>query len=108
MSYPAFKWLLTSDVDADGGVILDRAQDGSVRGRSLYPTTKRKFAGRHLLTKAECADLLSHYEANKTVSFEITWTGPHPGTYTVLYRACPKFRPQAPDVFDVEVLLDEE
>lgn len=108
MAYPSFDWLLTSDTDGDGGVVLDRAQDGTTRGRSLFPSTKRSFNGRHLIESAvDLATLFAHYETTKAASFSITWTGPDPASYTVFYRARPKAVGLGNGRFDVTVSLVE-
>lgn len=106
--YPSYGQLLSSGTDGDGAAIVDRAQDGSARARSFYPSTKRTFTVRHILTAAEVATLLTFYETNKLLAVDLAWTGPDAGDYTCLFTARPTFRALAPDAFEAESRLIEQ
>lgn len=107
-AYPTYGQLLASEIDGDGGIVLDRAQDGTTRGRAFYPATKRAFTVRHLLSAAELVTLHTFYETNKLVTFSFAWTGPDSGTYTCFFAGRPKARALGPDAFEVEARLQEQ
>lgn len=106
-SYPAHKWLLDATADGDGGVQVDRAQDGTARGRELFPLTKRRFVGRHLVTSDELASYFAFYEANKLDQVALDWRGSEAGSYVVLFERRPRSQAVKPGTFQVAVELLE-
>lgn len=78
-NYPTFArgWLRAgSQVDRDGGIIVDIAEDGTTRTRATYAVDKRTFKLVHIGPQAERDALLTHWNANKSLSF----TAVHPQT----------------------------
>lgn len=75
MAYPSFPQGSRSSTDTMDGTSFDRASNGSLRGRSMWPASKRVFKIEHALTVADAADLATFYEANKAAVFEFRWSG---------------------------------
>jgi hypothetical protein len=68
---------------------LDRATNGSARGRALYAAPKlRLTAAFRALTAAQRAAVDAHYSAHRSASFALLWRGQ---TYTVAYTTAPKW-----------------
>ena len=79
-------------IDKDGSketwldpFLESRARDGSVKGRRLASGRRRVFNVSHrFMTDAERDALESHYDAHRTVAFNLLW--PADGvTYSVIY-----------------------
>lgn len=90
-TYPRFSTLADSSCTPNGGQEASRATNGTLRLRRYWPTTKREFDVRHVLTDAERATLQTFYEAERdaNVSYVSPWDGV---TYTVRFVAAPVYQ----------------
>lgn len=68
---------------------LDRASNGTARGRALYAAPKLRLnAAFRALTGAQRNTVDAHYAAHRSASFALMWRGQ---TYTVAYTGAPKW-----------------
>lgn len=85
MAYPNYPQGSRSSIATLDGLTLDRASNGSVRGRSLWSSSKRLFSVEHVLTATDLDALRTFYDANKTTAFDFVWAG-NGETYSVVFR----------------------
>jgi hypothetical protein len=85
---------LTHDISSRripaSGIALDRAEDGTLRSRTLYATTTYDFE--LLLPNLSTADkdsVLSHYASNVNSTFSYTWPAGSVA-HTVVYADYPE------------------
>ncbi len=104
-TYPSLLTLRDSTDERDAGIVPARATNGALRVRVMYPTDKRSFEVRHLLTSAERATLEAFYQSEKLADVSYRW--PADGvTYTVRFVAAPQYR-RTGDRFEAVVRLME-
>lgn len=90
-SYPAFDQLLGSTHTPFDDLTIDRAIDGSAKGRRFYTTRKDRFMLKHLLTLAQRDTLLAFYDANWTLAIDFVWDGDRETYSNMLFSDVPKF-----------------
>lgn len=105
MAYVTQKQLYGSTKEVSRGTAADRAESGKVRLRSFYSQSWAAFKLVHYCTTAEKDAILSHYNSNATLSFDMTYQADGQ-TYTVRYLSRPRIK-QAEGTFEwhVEVQL---
>ena len=75
MAFPALSFSLGSEEAVKDGVIVDRAMNGTAKGRNLFTTKKRSFSLRFTATTAaNKATLEAYYDANRATVVAIPWT----------------------------------
>lgn len=89
MAYPVLRTSYGATRTPTTGRQTERASNGSVRGRVLYPATKAVFKITHdSLNAADYAAFKAHYAANLAASFAYVY--PMDGlTYTCIYGGDP-------------------
>ena len=91
MAYPTLPIMRQeSAASREAGMTPERATNGALKVRRLYPAEKTTFTLQHWISPAEKSTLEAHYQANKDLSFAFVW--PSDGlTYTVVYGAAPQY-----------------
>lgn len=84
-AYPTTIDLAATGVSYQAGRQNDRASNGAVRGRVLFPAAKRIFTIEHrALTLTKLTTFRNFYSANSALTFTLYW--PADGvTYTVMF-----------------------
>ena len=83
-----------SKLNPQAGMLTEVADDGTIRSRALYATTNYDITLVHgALSSAERATLLSHFAANKTLTFNVVM--PWGETYLCRYIEEPSGDPRA-------------
>lgn len=90
-AYPSYPVTADSTAQAEAGLDAERATNGLLRVRALYPADKTSFDVRHILTQAQRDALAAFYTANKLLDVTFRWPGDGQ-TYTVRFGAAPQFR----------------
>lgn len=98
--YPAFPLLRDSSAKHKDGIQIDRAQNGTARGRSLWVSSKRTRILKHILSDADLASLEAFYAANRAAV--ITLDG-----RSYLMDGPPQSRQVTPQFSEVTVSLEE-
>lgn len=104
-TYPAFFTLADSTARPENGIEPERASNGLLKLRRLWPDDKTSFDIGHVLTAAEKATLDSFYATNKSLDVTYRWPGDG-GTYTVRFVAPPLYTPRGRR-FEVRVRLQQ-
>lgn len=92
-AYPPFFTLADSTLVADDGLQPERATNGALKLRRLWPASKASADLGHLLTVAQKATLDAFYAANKDLDVTYTWPAQAGGgTYTMRFVAPPRYR----------------
>jgi hypothetical protein len=89
-AYPTLPWSDGTKTDADGGFEVDRATNGALKIRKLWPDDKRSFQLVHWLTPAEKTTLASFYGTNKLLNVTLT-AADDAADYTVRFTAAPVY-----------------
>lgn len=88
------------------GLTLTRASNGAVRGRNLFTARKSTFKLlMPYLTSAQKTTLVSFYDTNRNLSFNLTWIDG--AVYVVLFSEPPRLMPHPGGWFDASVSLTE-
>lgn len=105
--YPAFFTLASSTLVADNGMQPERATNGALKLRRLWPADKAVAELGHLLTAAQKATLDAFYTANKDLDVTYTWpAAAGGGTYTMRFLEPPRYTPRGA-FFEARVRLGE-
>jgi hypothetical protein len=105
-AYPSYRCTADSTAEPEAGIDAERATNGLLRVRALYPADKTTFEVRHILTNAERDALWAFYLANKLLDVTFRWQGDGQ-TYTVRFGAAPRFRRRWPLHHEATVRLLE-
>lgn len=82
--YPSLPVDEGSQIQKDGGIRIDVAQNGAVRGRRLYAQTVFRITLVHrYISNSDRTTLLSHYDSHAGQRFN--WTSPAGELYGVQY-----------------------
>ena len=89
-AYPSLTHSDESTRTPRGGIQLDTAEDGTVRGRSLYSKTVYEIIAIHPFLSSANRDLVTaHYAANVNGAFSYTWPDGSVA-HTVVYSEAPE------------------
>lgn len=104
-NYPGYFHLADSMATPQSGIESQRATNGSLRLRRLWPEDKHSFDIGHTLTLAQRVAFATFYADNKNLDVTYTWPGDHVAR-TVRFAAPPQYRPFTNHV-EVRVRLEE-
>lgn len=104
-AFPNLPFDAETTEEAIDDIRLDRASNGSARGRALYAATKlRLVAAFRALTVTQRADVDAHYQAHRTTSFAVVWRGQ---TYTMAYTVPPRWSRVGGVLWNLNVTLEQ-
>ena len=104
MAYPVLRTTPGATLTPTSGREIDRASNGAVRGRALYPATKAVFRFSHdTLGAADFATFKAFYEANLASSFLYVYPGDG-ATYTCIFGSDPVYT--SPDGLNTTVSVE--
>lgn len=90
-TYPTLPTRAGGDPQPIGGIEIDRAEDGTARGRSFYSSDKAKFSLEHpWLTAAQKTTLDNFYSANRLLAFDYA-SGMSGATHSCLFSRPPAY-----------------
>jgi hypothetical protein len=107
-TYPPLKTSFGSDpVVTDGGVAIDRAEDGTARVRSYWTTPNAKFTLTHAgISSTDKAMLDAFYAANRLLAF--TYVSPIDlVSRTCLFAATPTYKLAEGGILTATVKIEE-
>ena len=84
MAYPSFTQQKGSKKVPMTAMVVDQAQNLTLRKRVLSSAEVYSFTIHHILTSTDRDTLMSHYWANLDTTFSFTWSGDSTA-YTVAY-----------------------
>ena len=90
-NYPGYFHLADSTATPQSGVEPQRATNGALRMRRLWPDDKHRFDIGHTLTPAQQDAFRAFYADNKNLDITYTWPGDRIAR-TVRFGAPPQFR----------------
>lgn len=105
-AYPTLGQLLESSEGGEDRVVLDRATNGALYGRALWPSEKRRFDPVHVVQETEAEQLRTFYVNNRALVVDFTWDRDGQ-VYSCLFAAPPTFRPLGGGWCRVQVTLLE-
>lgn len=92
-AYPSLGQTMGSEPEIVDDVRIERATNGTLRGRALWPAQKRRFRIEHNgVAPAERDAVLSFYATHRATTFEFTWAGDGQ-VYVVVFARTPQHRP---------------
>ena len=106
MAYPSILYSYESSEDQFDDLAVDRASNGAARVRAFYTGRKRRFTLVHeLLSSTDRDTLTNYYDANRLLSFSMTWADG--ATYTCIFAAAPKLVPLPGGYWTVTMSLEQ-
>lgn len=101
--YPRLRIVRASTADRQGGVQAERATNGALKVRRLWPDEKTDFVIDHVITRDERTALEAYYQLNKDLAVNLFW--PDDGaTYSVCFAGPPQYVRRG-DFFEARVRL---
>lgn len=89
-AYPTLTTSVRSTRAIHSGLQMDQAEDGTLRGRTLYSSSYYEFTVVHERVDATDRDsVLSHFASNLGAAVSYTWPDDS-AAYTVYYAAAPQ------------------
>lgn len=104
-TYPRFFTLSDSQAVPQSGITPERATNGKLVVRQLWPDDKHDFDIGHVLTAAQKTELDNFYATNKALAVDFRWA-PTGVTYSVLFVAPPRYTPRG-RYFEARVRLSQ-
>lgn len=104
-TYPSVGFQVGSSAGSIDDIRIDRASNGSARGRAFYTARKTPFSLKHTASKATALTLLAFYDDHRGVEFSLPWVDGT--TYTCLFAAGPHIEPHGPDLWTVEFKVEQ-
>jgi len=84
---------------------LDRASNGSARGRALYASPKLRLTSAfRALSLAQRSAVDAHYLAHRNAAFSVVWRGQ---TYTMAYTVPPRWSRVGGVLWNLNVTLEQ-
>lgn len=106
-TYPTLPTRSGGDPQPINGIEIDRAEDGTARGRSFYGSDKVRFALEHpWLTAAQKATLAAFYTANRLIPFNYA-SGSSGATHNCLFAKPPAYIYHAGGYWTAKVAMEE-
>lgn len=87
-AYPSIGQTTQSRESWTDDVKLERASNGSARGRALFAGRKLELQVAHVVERGDVATLLSFYDTNRLLPVDVTWSGDGV-TRQMLFAAAP-------------------
>ena len=87
-------------------VQIERASNGSARGRALFAGRKLQLQVSHVVERSDVATLLAFYDSNRLLPVSVTWAGDGV-TRSMLFDAPPDVQPEGGAVWRVTCRLVE-
>jgi hypothetical protein len=89
-NYPTFPQLLGSTRETFDDLTLDRAIDGTGRGRAFFVGRQDRFVLRHVLRPADWTTLLTFYDTNRTLPITLKFDGDGATYSNVMFSRAPR------------------
>lgn len=74
-SYPAYGQTIQSRETREDGTQWERASNGALRGRAMWPADKLALRIEHVCDRADADALLAFYRANRLSMVDVVWQG---------------------------------
>ena len=105
-TYPTLPTRAGGDPQPINGIEIDRAEDGTARGRSFHSTDKVRFSLEHpYLTATQKATLAAFYTTNRLLAFDYVSTSSG-ATHSCLFSRPPAYAYQAGDYWTAKVEME--
>jgi len=88
-AYPMLGQTTQSRETIEDNVFIDRASNGTARGRVLWTAPKYTLQLQHIVARADVDTLLAFYAANRALEVTVVWDG-NGQTYTMMFDGAPK------------------
>ena len=105
-SYPAYGQTMQSRESREDGTQWERASNGALRGRALWPADKLALRIEHVCDRADADALLAFYRANRLAYVDVVWQGDGQ-TYVMHFVSPPEVMPAGGTVWRVTSDLTE-
>lgn len=87
-------------------VQIERASNGSARGRALFAGRKLALQVAHVVERSDVATLLAFYDSNRLLPVDVTWAGDGV-TRSMLFDSSPDVQPEGGTLWRVTSRLVE-
>jgi len=92
-AYPNLGQTTQSRESWEDDVKIERASNGTARGRALFAGRKLELQIAHVVERSDVATLLSFYDTNRLLPVDVTWAGDGV-TRAMLFAGPPDVRPE--------------
>lgn len=105
-AYPSLGQTSQSRESWADDVQIERASNGSARGRALYAGRKLELQVSHVVERGDVATLLAFYDSNRLLPVDVTWAGDGI-TRAMLFDGAPDVQPEGGTLWRVTSRLAE-
>jgi hypothetical protein len=106
-TYPSFAQKIGSKAEPKGGIRIDTASNGDVRGQILHSADRKIFSVNHNLDSTDKATLDAFYSTNKALAFSFTWAG-DAQDYNCIFMDAPQYVPCGAGRYKVSVMMAQQ
>lgn len=107
-TYPTLPTRAGGDPQPIDSIEIDRAEDGTARGRSFYSSGKVRIPLEHpCLNVAQKATLAAFYSANRLIPFDYVSGMSGGATYSCLFSKPPAYTYECEGVWTAKVEMEE-
>ncbi|MDD3675881.1 hypothetical protein [Thauera propionica] len=105
-AYPTYGQTTQSRESREDGTQWERASNGALRGRAMWPSDKLTLRIDHLVERADADALLAFYRTNRLSAVDVVWAGDGQ-TYAMYFASPPEMQPAGGTVWRVTSDLTE-
>lgn len=109
-NYPSLTQLVESEAVVVDDLVFDRAVSGRGRARVFFTEKKWRFVVKHRVKVADLTTLMTFYDTNRALVFQLTWLGPGPiqnTTFDCLFEAPPEVKYLTPQIVEITTRMAE-
>ena len=88
-AYPTYGQTSQSSESREDGTQWERASNGALRGRAMWPSDKLTLRIDHVVERADADALLAFYRANRLAAVDVVWDG-NGQTYAMFFTRPPE------------------
>lgn len=105
-TYPTLPTAYDSEIKPMAKVVIERAEDGTGRGRAFFASEKAQITIKHtFLTATQKATLDGFYIANRLL--QVTYTDWFGTTHTAIFTGAPVYKMRVGNYCDAAVTLED-
>ena len=91
-AYPTYGQTSQSREAREDGMQWERASNGALRGRAMWPSDKLTLRIEHVVDRADADALLVFYRTNRLAAVDVVWDGDGQ-TYAMHFARPPEVQP---------------
>ncbi len=105
-AYPTYGQTSKSRESREDGTQWERASNGALRGRAMWPSDKLSLRIEHVVDRTDADAVMAFYRTNRLSAVDVVWAGDGQ-TYKMFFTRPPDVQPAGGTVWRVVSELQE-